>query len=115
MDEFANSIEIISDFNYTLLKSKIENDIDDFIKYYKFYQFTLSVPQRKEIQKLIKDKCDLPIIKNNFITESIKDTKEIFINLCNAIVNIKNCAKNDFPEKLTNEFIKNGVYSEDKI
>lgn len=115
VDKFAKSIEIISDFNYTLLKSKIENDIDDFIKYYKFYQFTLSVPQRKEIQKLINDKCDLPIIKNNFIIESIKETKDIFINLCNAIINIQNCAKNDFPEKLKNEFLKNGVYSEDKF
>ena len=119
MEDFAKSIGTISDFNYAYLRSKIKNDIDKFLMHYKFYQFTLSVAKRKEIQNLLKNKCDdnniPPIIKKNFITETIKETKEIFINICNDIVNINNCANDNFPEILKKEFIKNCVYSEEKF
>ena len=37
----------------------------------------LTATQRKKIKKQIKDKCDLPIIKYNFIPESISDIKDI--------------------------------------
>ena len=64
--KFAQSIGIILDFNYEdLNKLLINEDIANFIEFYKINQFTLSVSQRKDIQKKIKDKCDLPIITKN--------------------------------------------------
>ena len=101
MKKFAQSIGIIQDFNYEYLnKLLINKDMANFIEFYKINQFTLSVTQRKDIQKKIKDKCDLPIITKNFIPENIKDTKEIFVGICLSICNIQKCIGNDFPEKL---------------
>lgn len=114
MEEFAKSISIIQDFNYEFLNKMINKELDKFFQYYKFYQFTLTASQRKEIQNKIKDKCDLPIIKNNFIPESIKDIKEIFVNLCNSIVKI-DCSQKDFLETLKKTFIENYIYSEGKF
>ena len=48
-----------------------------------FFQFTFTASQRKEFQNKIKDKCDINIIKNNFIPDIITDIKEISVNLCN--------------------------------
>ena len=114
MEKFAKEISIIPDFNYEFLNTMIIEDQDKFFQYYKFYQFTLTASQRQIIQNKIKDKCDLPIIKNNFIPESIKDIKEIFVKLCNSIVKIDSC-QNDFLEKLKNTFIENYVYSEEQF
>ena len=113
MEKFAKDMSII-DFNYNFLKTMIIEDLDKFFQYYKFYQFTLTASQRQIIQKEIKGKCDLPIIKNNFIPDSIKDIKEIFVKLGNSIVDIDIC-QNDFLEKLKNTFIENHVYSEEQF
>ena len=117
MEEFADSINIIQDFNYKLLNIELENkNLEKFIKYYKFYQFTLSASERIEIQKKIKDTPNLPlIIKNNFISETTKDIKDIFISLCNSIVNIEGYGQNDFPERLKHIIIDNGVYLDEKF
>ena len=77
MEEFAKSICILPDFNYQFLIKELKNNFDNFIRYYKLYQFKLTATQRKKIKKQIKDKCDLPIIKYNFIPESISDIKDI--------------------------------------
>ena len=65
----------------------------------------------KEFQNKIKDKCDLPLIKNNFIPDAIKDIKEILVNLCNSIIKIE-FNKPDYSEKLKKVFMGNYVYSE---
>ena len=108
MEKFAKTISIIQDFNYEFLNTMINRDLEKCIQYYKFYQFTLTASQRQEIQNKIKDKCDLPIIKNNFIPESIKDIKVIFVKLCNSIVKI-DCYQKDFLETLKKTFIENYV------
>ena len=114
MEGFSKSISIISEFNYEFLQTLIKNSLDEFYNYYKFYQFTLTAIQRKEFQKIIKDKCDLPIIKNNFIPDIITDIKEILVKLCNSLIKI-DCYKTDSLEKLKQTFIDNSVYSEDKF
>ena len=114
MEGFSKSISIISEFNYEFLQTLIKNSLDEFYNYYKFYQFTLTAIQRKQFQKIIKDKCDLPIIKNNFIPDSITDIKEILVKLCNSLIKI-DCYKTDSLEKLKQTFIDNSVYSEDKF
>jgi hypothetical protein len=67
---------IIPELNYQFLNTIINNDIDKFFDYYKFFQFTFSASQRKEFQNKIKDKCNLPIIINNFIPDSITDIQK---------------------------------------
>ena len=50
MKKFAQSIRIILDFNYEKLnKLLINEDMANFIEFYKINQFTLSVSQRKDI------------------------------------------------------------------
>ena len=115
MEEFAKSISILPDFNYEFLLKEINNNFDNFISYYKIFQFSLTASQRKVIQNQIKDRCSLPLIKNNFIQESIKEIKDIFIELCNDIIKEEKCFEKDFPEKLKNIFMKNYVYSEGKF
>ena len=116
MKQFAKSIDILPDFNYVFLNNILnEKDIDSFIRYYKFFKFTLTANQRKEFQNKIKGKCDLPIIINNFIPDTINDIKEIFIKICKSIVDIELTNNNNFLEDFKNIFINNGVYSEEKF
>ena len=113
-EEFAKSIPIIPDFNYEFLKKMLNEDLDKFIQYYEYLQFTLTASERQEFQDKIEGKCDLPIIKNNFIPKSIKDIKEVFVKLCNSIIKI-NCLIKDFPETLKKTFLDNSVYSENNF
>ena len=112
-EEFSKSTGILEDFNYQYLKKLLMKDINLFIENYKFSQYTLSVWQRKEFQNKIKDKCTWPIIINNFVSESTKTTKEIFINLCRSIIDIEDCCDSNIHNNLKEIFLKNGVYSED--
>jgi hypothetical protein len=114
IEKLAKSMPIIPELNYQFLNTIINNDIDKFFDYYKFFQFTFSASQRKEFQNKIKDKCNLPIIINNFIPDTITDIKEILINLCNSIVKVE-CYKLNFLENLKKAFISNHVYSEKKF
>ena len=111
IEELVKSISIIPEINYQFLNTIINKDIDKFFDYYKFFQFTFNASQRKEFQNKIKDKCDLPLIKNNFIPDTIKDIKEILVNLCNSIIKIE-CNNHDYSEKLKKVFMGNYVYSE---
>ena len=111
IEELVKSISIIPEINYQFLNVIINKDIDKFFDYYKFFQFTFNASQRKEFQNKIKDKCDLPLIKYNFIPDTIKDIKEILVNLCNSIIKIE-FNKPDYSEKLKKVFMGNYVYSE---
>ena len=113
MKQFAKSIGILQDFNYIFLNNILnKEDIDSFIRYYKFFQFTLTAKQRKEIQNKIKGKCNFPIITKNFIPDTINDIKEIFINICKSLVDLKLTEDKEFLKDLKNIFIINNVYSE---
>ena len=114
IEKLVKSIQIIPELNYHFLNTIINDDIDKFFDYYKFFQFTFSASQRKEFQNKIKDKCNLPIIINNFIPDTITDVKEILINLCNSIAKVE-CYQPNFLENLKQAFISNHVYSEAKF
>ena len=114
IEELVKSISINPEINYQFLNTIINKDIDKFFDYYKFFQFTFNASQRKEFQNKIKDKCNLPIIINNFIPDTITDVKEILINLCNSIAKVE-CYQPNFLENLKQAFISNHVYSEAKF
>ena len=68
MNNFAKSINILQDFTNIYLNALLSsNQINIFKQNYKFLQFTLDVPQRKAFEKIIKGKCNTPMIikKNN--------------------------------------------------
>lgn len=114
---FAKSFRIIADFNYEFL-IKILNgdqkiDIEEFSQYYQFYQFTLSVSQRKLIQEKLGDKCNsFPMIKNNYVPEYIKSTRQIFESICNSLIDITDYYGENFEKNLIDIFNKNHIYSQ---
>ena len=112
--KYCESLGIKAESNYKLLKILINTDFDSFLKYYSTYQFTLEINQRKEIQKLIKQGKIPPIIKNNFIKDDLKSIRELFLKICNLIINTK-LSDNNCLENLKNEIISNGVYIEDYV
>ena len=114
MEKFAKSIGIINNFNFTFLKKYIQKDIDIFIKYFPYFHLSLTIQQRKEIQKEIKDKCNLPIITNNYVGDNIKSVKDIFYNLCISIINLNlnDVDDENFEIAFKNVFLTNKVYSE---
>ena len=115
-EKFSASIAIIQDFNYNYLNKLLsDNDMNNFVKFYEFSQFTLTANQRKEFQKNIENKCNSIILKKNFIPDKFNDIKELFIGLCNSIINIKNCVGDNFPEKLKETILTFGIYSENKF
>ena len=112
--KYCESIGINAESNYELLTKLISIDLDLFLEYYSTYQFTLEINQRKEIQKLIKDfKINLKI-KNNFIKDDLNSIRELFLKICNLIIDIKLDEK-DCLKTLKNEIVSNGVFIEDNI
>ena len=116
---YCESIEINAESNFKLLDSLIDSDLDSFINLYPKYQFTLSVEQRKSIQKKINEKnikiCDdYPIIKKNFIKDEIKSVRELFLKICELILNIKLNNK-DFLTTLETQIINEGVFIDNSV
>ena len=119
MKIYCESIEINAESNFKLLDSLIDSDLDSFINLYPKYQFTLSVEQRKSIQKKINEKnikiCDdYPIIKKNFIKDEIKSVRELFLKICELILNIKLNNK-DFLTTLETQIINEGVFIDNSV
>lgn len=112
--KYCESIGINAESNYELLTKLVIIDFDLFLKYYSKYQFTLEIRQRKEIQKLIKDFKFNSMIKNNFIKNDLKSMRELFLKVCDLIINIKLNEK-DCLKKLKNEIINIGVFIEDNL
>lgn len=112
--KYCESIGINAESNYELLTKLVIIDFDLFLKYYSKYQFTLEIRQRKEIQKLIKDFKLNSMIKNNFIKSDLKSIRELFLKVCDLIINIKLNEK-DCLKKLKNEIISIGVFIEDDL
>ena len=112
--KYCESIGINAESNYELLTKLVIIDFDLFLKYYSKYQFTLEIRQRKEIQKLIKDFELSSMIKNNFIKSDLKSIRELFLKVCDLIINIKLNEK-DCLKKLKNEIISIGVFIEDDL
>ena len=112
--KYCESIGINAESNYELLTKLVIIDFNLFLKYYSKYQFTLEIRQRKEIQKLIKDFELNSMIKNNFIKSDIKSIRELFLKVCDLIINIKLNEK-DCLKKLKNEIINIGVFIEDDL
>lgn len=112
--KYCESIGINAESNYELLTKLVIIDFDLFLKYYSKYQFTLEIRQRKEIQKLIKDFKLNSMIKNNFIKSDLKSIRELFLKVCDLIINIKLNEK-DCLKKLKNEIINIGVFIEDDL
>ena len=112
--KYCESIGINAESNYELLTKLVIIDFNLFLKYYSKYQFTLEIRQRKEIQKLIKDFELSSMIKNNFIKSDLKSIRELFLKVCDFIINIKLNEK-DCLKKLKNEIISIGVFIEDDL
>ena len=112
--KYCESIGINAESNYELLTKLISIDLDSFLEYYSTYQYTLEISQRKEIQKLIKDFKINPKIKNNFIKDDLNSIRELFLKICDLIINIKLDEK-DSLKTLKNEIVSNGVFIEDNI
>lgn len=112
--KYCESIGINAESNYELLTKLVIIDFNLFLKYYSKYQFTLEIRQRKEIQKLIKDFKLNSMIKNNFIKSDLKSIRELFLKVCDLIINIKLNEK-DCLKKLKNEIISIGVFIEDDL
>ena len=112
--KYCESIGINAESNYELLTKLVIIDFNLFLKYYSKYQFTLEIRQRKEIQKLIKDFELNSMIKNNFIKSDLKSIRELFLKVCDLIINIKLNEK-DCLKKLKNEIISIGVFIEDDL
>ena len=112
--KYCESIGINAESNYELLTKLVIIDFNLFLKYYSKYQFTLEIRQRKEIQKLIKDFKFNSMIKNNFIKNDLKSMRELFLKVCDLIINIKLNEK-DCLKKLKNEIINIGVFIEDDL
>ena len=112
--KYCESIGINAESNYELLTKLVIIDFNLFLKYYSKYQFTLEIRQRKEIQKLIKDFELSSMIKNNFIKGDLKSIRELFLKVCDFIINIKLNEK-DCLKKLKNEIISIGVFIEDDL
>ena len=112
--KYCESIGINAESNYELLTELVIVDFNLFLKYYSKYQFTLEIRQRKEIQKLIKDFELSSMIKNNFIKSDLKSIRELFLKVCDLIINIKLNEK-DCLKKLKNEIISIGVFIEDDL
>ena len=112
--KYCESIGINAESNYELLTKLVIIDFNLFLKYYSKYQFTLEIRQRKEIQKLIKDFELSSMIKNNFIKNDLKSMRELFLKVCDLIINIKLNEK-DCLKKLKNEIISIGVFIEDDL
>ena len=112
--KYCESIGINAESNYELLTKLVIIDFDLFLKYYSKYQFTLEIRQRREIQKLIKDFKLNSMIKNNFIKNDLKSIRELFLKVCDLIINIKLNEK-DCLKKLKNEIISIGVFIEDDL
>ena len=95
LKKYCESIEINAESNYYLLTQLIDFDIDSFFRYYSKYQFTLTIKQKKDIQKLIKNYDVFPLIKNNIIKEEINSRRELFIQIINCkcfiIIELLNC------------------------
>ena len=95
--KFCESIDIIDEcnFKYLLLLLKA-NNINKFYEFYITHQFTLTLEQRKNIQKLIKDFKDIPLtIQYNIINASCSSLRAQLINLCLSIINISVISKNN--------------------
>ena len=112
--KYCESIGINAESNYELLTKLVIIDFNLFLKYYSKYQFTLEIRQRKEIQKLIKDFELSSMIKNNFIKSDLKSIRELFLKVCDLIINIKLNEK-DCLKRLKNEIISIGVFIEDDL
>ena len=112
--KYCESTGINAESNYELLIKLINTDFDLFLKYYSTYQFTLEINQRKEIQKLIKDYKINPMRKNNFIKDEIKSIRELFLKVCDSVINIK-LGEKDCLKELKNEIISNGIFMEDNF
>ena len=114
LKKYCESIGIYAESIYKLLCELINTDLDTFYRYYSKYQFTLSIGQRKNIQKLFK-KCDnYPLINNNFIKDEIKSMRELFLNICNLILNTK-FENKDCLEVLQTQIMNNGVFLNEDI
>ena len=112
--KYCDSIGINPYSNYELLNILLNNNFDLFIEYYSKYQFTLEIKQRKAIQEKIKNLKVTTIIKNNFIKNGLHSIRDLFLKICDLILNINLNDKNSL-ENLKNEIINNGVYIEDYI
>ena len=112
--KYCESIGINAESNYELLTKLVIIDFNLFLKYYSKYQFTLEIRQRKEIQKLIKDFKLNSMIKNKIIKSELKSIRELFLKVCDLIINIKLNEK-DCLKKLKNEIISIGVFIEDDL
>ena len=111
---YCESIGIYAESNYKLLNELINTDVDAFYQYYSKYQFTLSISQRKNIQKLIKIGKDFPFISNNFIKDDLKSIRELFLNICDLILNTKFEDK-DCLETLQSQIMSSGVFLNENI
>ena len=114
LKKYCESIGIYAESIYKLLCELINTDLDTFYRYYSKYQFTLPISQRKNIQKLFQ-KCDnYPLINNNFIKDELKSMRELFLNVCNLILNI-NFENKDCLETLQTQIMDNGVFLNENI
>ncbi len=114
LKKYCDSLGIQAECNYKLLTGLISSDFDAFIQYYPKFQFTLEIEQRKAIQKLIKNCDNYPLIKNNFIKDDLKSIRELFLKICDLILNI-NLKNNDYLETLQSQIIEQGVFIQNSI
>ena len=115
LEMFCETIDIIDEcnFEYLLLLLKA-NNISKFYEYYSTHQFTLTLKQRINIQKLIKDFRDIPLmIQYNILNDSCTSLRVQLLNLCLSIINVSIISKNysAIISDLKNCFINNNFYS----
>lgn len=114
LKKYCESTEIFSESNFKLLNELLDSDLDAFIQYYPKYQFTLTLDQRKLLQKKIKDCDNIPNIRNNYIKEETKSIRDLFIKISNLILDT-NFTDDNCIENLVNQIKSNGVFINDNI
>ena len=115
LENFCESIKIFDESNYKLLDELVNKNDQLFSKYYTTYQFTLNLKQRLLIQNKMKDLSIYPqMIRNNIINKSLTSIRQLYLDLCDKIINI-NIKDKAFIETLLNDIMKLGIFIENKI
>ena len=109
LKKYCESIGIFAESNYKLLQELLNLDLDLFIQYYPTYQFTLTLDQRRNIQKMIKNCDNCLMIKNNYIKDELKSIRELFLKICDLIVNT-NFRNKEWIKDLESQIINNGAF-----
>ena len=88
------------------------NDFTKFYNKYEFLQYRLKLSDRFRLQKLIKDRNDIPkIIKLNWLTSKTTSIKLLFIEICSNIIRINRISY----AQITKVFSDKNVFFEQPI